>query len=357
MSKFLIYGVFAIIIFFMACNKDEDNIVAEKENNWFEIPDRPGEFGQLIYGIYKDAGVSIFVNDTLGSTYKGKDAYGQPVYEYERITEKFYIYGNRKEIRFTLSQDTAAMILAVKAIKNWVIPNLPAKLSEQRIKSILLTDSLLWSEYGGDTLNRKDAKTAWVSNISVETLPVGRLFDIKQMDFKTLKFWAGMILSARPTEWIMENCPDEMVMWQDTTNVDRTNRGLKFFGQGGSGFTGWYGYNIVTQEPEDGPGSKWYQDSWSYNKKGFLEWVDNLKTVETSDPERVMIYFKAPTLTIDIMNYVALVYAYSEAEFKEMFAGVEGEKKITAKRKMMLELLKKFETKFEVTRHPFTPFE
>lgn len=357
MKRYLLYGILGVILSFIACSKDEEDITAEKENNWFAIPDRPGELGQLLYNIYEESGVSVFVNDTLGSTYKGEDAYGNPAYDYETITEKFYIYGNRERIRFVLSRDTAAMVLAAKVIKNWVIPNLPPDLSEQRIKSILLTDSLLWSVYGGDTLKRKDAKTAWVSNISVETLPVGRLFDIKQMDDRALKFWAGMILSVKPATWIVANFPDEMKMWQDTTHADRTSRNTSFFGTGGNTPTSWYRYNIVTQEPEDGPDSKYYQDSWSYHRKGFLEWVDNLLVEETDEPEWVKIYFKAPTLTIDIMNYVALVYAYSEAEFKEMFAGVEGEKKITAKRKMMLELLEKFELKFDVKRHPFISFE
>ena len=354
MKKYLLYGILGIVLSCVACNKDEENITAEKENNWFAIPDRPGELGQLLYSIYSDSGVSIFVNDTLGATYKGKDAYGAPIYDFETVTEKFYIYGNREKIRFVLSSDTVAMIRATKAICNWVLPNLPPKLSEQRIKSILLTDSLLWSVYGGDTLSRKDGMTAWVSNISVETLPVGRLADMRKMDERTLKFWAGMILSVKAGAWIMENCPDEMGTWIEITEADRTMKST-FFGDG-HGWVNWTKDKITGEFVDDN--MKYLQNSFSNYKKGFLEWIDTAwEGPYPWDENLIYVHYKAPTQIIDVMNYIAAIYAYSDSEFKEMFAGVEGEEKIGKKRELMKQLLEKFESKFEVTRHPFTSFE
>ena len=353
-KRFILLGILFVMVF-IACDKNDDDISAKFENDWFAIPNRPGELGELLYYIYTNSGVSVFVNDTLGSTYKGEDAYGNPAYDYETISEKFYIYGNREKIRFVLSHDTSAMILAAKTIKNWVIPNLPEQLSEQRIKSILLTDTLLWSVYGGDTLKRKDAKSAWVSPISVETLPVGRLFDIKQMDKQTLKFWAGMILSERPMDWIMKNCVDEMQAWVDTTEVDRTMKST-FFGNGYS-LINWE-YDKETGEPVDGPGSKYYQDSFGNFKKGFLEWADTPWEEPASWSEDYMtVHYKAAMMNLDMMNYIAAIYANSDEEFATMFSGVEGEKKILAKRKIMKLCLEKWETKFGVTRHPFVPFE
>ncbi len=358
MKKYILFGIFGMMLFLGACNKDEENITAEKENNWFAIPDRPGELGELLYDIYINSGISIFVNDTLGSTYRGKDAYGNPAYDYETITEKFYIYGNREQIRFVLPQDTSAMILAAKTIKKWVIPNLPSKLSEQRIKSILLTDSLLWSIYGGDTLKFKDGKTAWVSNISVETLPVGRLCDIKNMDEKTLKFWAGMILSERPSAWMMKNYPDEMYQMQVITHED-SKRGLKYkFYSTGESYCIW---SVDGNTGEFTMEEKYITDTWDCYKKGFLEYVD---TPQTKGPfidpwgDCIIEYtYKFPIPVIDLMNYIASIYAYSDAEFESMFEGIDGRVKILKKRNLVKQLLEKFESKFEVTRHPFTSFE
>lgn len=93
------------------------------------------------------------------------------------------------------------------------------------------------------------------------------MFDIKQMDEKTLKFWAGMILSERPMDWIMENCPDEMSAWVDTTEIDRTMK-MSFFGDGFT-LVNWE-YDKNTGELVDGPDSKYYQNSFSNFKKGFL---------------------------------------------------------------------------------------
>ena len=57
------------------------------------------------------------------------------------------------------------------------------------------------------------------------------------------------------------------------------------------------------------------------------------------------------------MNYIASIYAYSDAEFESMFEGIDGRVKILKKRNLVKQLLEKFESKFEVTRHPFTSFE
>ena len=51
----------------MGCNSDDEDVKAvENMPDWFKIEDKPGEINHLIYGIYKDYGVTIFINDTLG---------------------------------------------------------------------------------------------------------------------------------------------------------------------------------------------------------------------------------------------------------------------------------------------------
>ena len=81
MKLYILYGIVACALFFTGCSKDEDNDVHGTENitDWFEVKDKPGELNQALYRIYKDYGLTIFVNDTLGQEERGVDAYGEPI--------------------------------------------------------------------------------------------------------------------------------------------------------------------------------------------------------------------------------------------------------------------------------------
>lgn len=176
-KSYLLYGL-CVFTLLTSCNEEDIKLDASTVVDWFAVPDRPGELGHLLHKIYKETGVSIFVNDTLGYVEDGIDANGDPVRFYETVSEKYLLYSSvSRDIRFVLSQDTAAMLKAVNTIEKWVLPNLPPS-GRYRIKSLLLVDSLLTEDYGGDTI-REGGKTAWVFEESIETTPVGKLADIK----------------------------------------------------------------------------------------------------------------------------------------------------------------------------------
>ena len=71
LKKYLLYGIFGCLLVLVGCNKDEEEITSPSyaDRNWFVIPDKPGEFNQLVYKIYAETGVPIFVSDTLGEEY------------------------------------------------------------------------------------------------------------------------------------------------------------------------------------------------------------------------------------------------------------------------------------------------
>lgn len=176
-KSYLLYSI-CVFTLLTSCNKEDIKLDASTVIDWFAIQDKPGELGHLLHEIYEETGVSIFVNDTLGYAEDGVDAGGNPVKFYETVSEKYLIYSSvSKDIRFVLSQDTAAMLKAAYAIEKWVLPSLPPS-GKYRIRSLLLVDSLLTEDYGGDTI-REGGKTAWVFEESIETTPVGKLADIK----------------------------------------------------------------------------------------------------------------------------------------------------------------------------------
>ena len=205
-KSYLLYSL-CVFTLLTSCNEEDIKLDASTVVDWFAVPDRPGELGHLLHKIYKETGVSIFVNDTLGYVEDGIDANGEPVRFYETVSEKYLLYSSvSRDIRFVLSQDTVAMLKAVNTIEKWVFANLPPS-GKYRIKCLLLVVSLLTEDYGGDTI-RKGGKTAGVLEESIETTPVGKLADIKNMDEPTLKFWAGMVLSSKVYNWLNSHSSD-----------------------------------------------------------------------------------------------------------------------------------------------------
>ena len=333
-----------------SCNEEDIKLDASTVVDWFAVPDRPGELGHLLHKIYKETGVSIFANDTLGYVEDGIDDNGEPVRFYEMVSEKYLIYSNvSKDIRFVLSQDTAAMLKAVNTIERWVLPNLPSS-GKYRIKSLLLVDSLLTEDYGGDTI-REGGKTAWVFEESIETTPVGKLADINNMDEPTLKFWAGMVLSTKVYTWLESHCSDSLKVFYKMTNMDLPSKARTLYNLHNYRFfrmldTG----ELVDLDPD------WYfgAELWDYWRMGFLEWGDTeWREIDPNNSNREIIHRRALEKPCDAMNYIAAVYAFSDEEFKNLFAGVEYSEKCIQRRLYMKKLVGLFHEANGVTYQSF----
>lgn len=337
-KSYLLYSL-CVFTLLTSCNEEDIKLDASTVVDWFAVPDRPGELGHLLHKIYKETGVSIFVNDTLGYVEDGIDANGEPVRFYETVSEKYLLYSSvSKDIRFVLSRDTAAMLKAVNTIEKWVLPNLPPS-GKYRIKSLLLVDSLLTEDYGGDTI-REGGKTAWVFEESIETTPVGKLADIKDMDEPTLKFWAGMVLSVKVYNWLNGHCSDSLEVFHKMPNSDLPEEANLLCNLHAYKF-----YRMIdTGEEIDLNSDRYFgAELWDYWRMGFLEWGDTeWKEVDPNDNTRWIVHRKVLEMPSDAMNYIASVYAFSDEEFKNLFAGVEYSEKCIQRRLYMKKLVELF---------------
>ena len=337
-KSYLLYGL-CVFTLLTSCNEEDIKLDASTVVDWFAVPDRPGELGHLLHKIYKETGVSIFVNDTLGYVEDGIDANGDPVRFYETVSEKYLLYSSvSRDIRFVLSQDMAAMLKAVNTIEKWVLPNLPPS-GKYRIKSLLLVDSLLTEDYGGDTI-REGGKTAWVFEESIETTPVGKLADIKNMDEPTLKFWAGMVLSAKVYNWLNSHCSDSLKVFYKMTNSDLPKKARTLYNLHAYEF-----YRMIDTGEEIDWNADWYfgAELWDHWRMGFLEWGDTeWCEIDPKDSNRWIVHRKALEKSCDAMNYIASVYAFSDEEFKNLFTGVEYSEKCIQRRLYMKKLVDLF---------------
>ena len=337
-KSYLLYSV-CVFMLLISCNEEDIKLDASTVVDWFAVPDRPGELGHLLHKIYEETGVSVFVNDTLGYVEDGVDANGDPVRFYETVSERYLIYSSvSKDIRFVLSKDTAAMLKAASAIEKWVVPNLPPS-GKYRVKSLLLVDSLLTADYGGDTI-REGGKTAWVFEESIATTPVGKLADIKNMNEPTLKFWAGMVLSAKVYTWLDSHCSDSLKVFYKMTNSDLPTKARTLYNLHDYKF-----YRMIDTGEEIDLNSDWYfgAELWDHWRMGFLEWGDTeWREIDPNNSNREIVHRKALEKPCDAMNYIAAVYAFSDEEFKNLFTGVEYSEKCIQRRLYMKKLVELF---------------
>ena len=146
----LLYGILGCLLLLEACNKeDEDVKPSYADVNWFQVTDKPGELNQLLYKIYLDTGMPIFVNDTLGEENYATSADGTSMSRLERLNLAYELFGSAdtqvsdtiEDPRFVLCKNEAAMIKAAELIRDKVIPRIP-KSGDGRAKCYFIVDSL-----------------------------------------------------------------------------------------------------------------------------------------------------------------------------------------------------------------------
>ncbi|MFR3330387.1 MAG: hypothetical protein ACLTSL_09550 [Odoribacter splanchnicus] len=204
-----------IFCLFISCNKDDEDVFAtESSPDWYEIKDKPGELNQLLYQIYKDYGLTIFVNDTLGVEERGLDAYGNKIVHTQLFDPGYYVWGTYKDIgNISLSHDNTSLLKAVNAIKDVYLPVCP---KDMYPRSILLVDTVnTVFEYQYVMYNTE----CFVYSSSIRGYVVGKLNAIKQMSDIELRHWVGQIIAPKCVEWILSNYEtDEIDEFYDISN-------------------------------------------------------------------------------------------------------------------------------------------
>ncbi|WP_065218132.1 MULTISPECIES: hypothetical protein [Butyricimonas] len=296
LKKYLLYGM-GCLLAFSACNKDDEEITTPShvDRDWFVIQDKPGELNQLIYKVYTDTRVPIFVNDTLGEECYATDAQGNPIMRVETFNIRYSIFGDTLsskdlQTRYAVnSADTTAMMYAVQTIRDKVIPYL-AKAGEGRPKSFYLVDSIndlkplsrYSSETGGYVQYYYPYSLAIHS--AQKGVVVGKLGELKRMieenDDEGVAMWAGRVLAAKVVEWILGGGVNKDLLKAEWYNI--TTTGLK---------------------------RETYEDWWPSGTAGYtrdLRPTGGLFGYKV-DLEEIRVF---PSQEQDLLEYVALVYVY-----------------------------------------------
>lgn len=325
MKRYLLYGVCACLLFGYGCNKDEEeiNTPSYADKNWFMVSNKPGELNQLLYQIYKDTGMPIFVNDTLGEENYAVDASGDPIERTELFNLSYILFGTADSQvkdsipnkRIVQSADTAAMIMAAELIRDRVLPYVP-KLGEGRAKCYFLVDSLnmnfTYSVYDYDTWQYV-AYTCWIPNTiytAQKGVVVGDLSDICKMTEEEKDLWCGRIIAAKATSWIMENF--DLNEWYNIT--DDGDFSNSFYNRKLTSFYAEYAYNIV-------------------DSAGMFDYYLVLEEFGVK---------QCYTQEQDVREYIARVYAYRGRE-NEFLSQYKPDSKVVRKFQLMQQYVAEFE--------------
>jgi hypothetical protein len=304
MLKNLLYGILLFGALFSCSTGDDDDVFATEDMiDWYEVKDKPGKVNQLLYDIYKNDKLTIFINDTI-SREETVDHFGNPLVNLELFDIGYYVFSTDSRVSIQVSSDSTAMLKALKAIREKVIPYLPER-GDCRPHSILLLDSI------SRLYDFTKGKFLWAEipmyQKSIKGISVGRVKQLPEMDDEEIDIWARRILGGKSASWIKENC-EEYEEFEKKTNEGRSS--------------GSY-YNInVNYTTKDVP-----------ETYGFLEWYCKF------DSEKK---YKTPSLEDDMVEYIAYVYAYRgrEEAFKEKYAEYN---KVLEKFIMMKAMVEKYE--------------
>lgn len=324
----LVYGI-VLLIGFSGCNVREDALEPSGNlNNWMKIEDKPGEFNQLVYEVYRETGMPVFVNDTLGTEYRGEDAYGNPIFHHEMYVPRYNITGSGEGAGIVLSSDTLAMLEAVRIIREQVIPRFPAN-PIYRPHCMLLADTLYTSEYDwsliyGRGLSVRDA----YAERDMMGIMVGGLADILQKTEDEKAFWAGMILANNIEPQIESFYAEKLEDFYAVTDTAK----VTFYKKGSY------------KDPVSGAVYSPFFHNIDSKQLGFMEWqLDGLTILMSNGVEIPRLLIKSPTKSIDVANFIAAVYAWDEATFQQKYAAYP---KCVKKYAIMKGLVEDFEAKY-----------
>lgn len=333
MKKNILLYVIALVCCLAACNVHEDDLEPSGKNkNWMVIEDKPGEFNQLVYQVYRESGMAIFVNDTLGSENRGVDAYGNPIIHHEKYILGYSISAARTDADFVLSSDTLAMTEAVRVIREQVIPRFPVNIN-YRPGCMLLADTLYKSDYDWSPVNGRglSVRDAYAYR-DMMGIAVGGLADILQKTEEEKAFWAGMILANNIEPKFESIYAEELVDFYAVTDTARSTF-----------------YKVTSfKDPATGVSYSPRFHEIDCEQLGFLEWLlDGDYIIVSGALEIPRLRIMSPTKPIDVANYIAAVYAYDEATFRQKYAAYP---KCLKKYAIMKALVEDFETNYAKKR-------
>lgn len=187
----------AFTLFAMAtsCRKEEETTFPDYDKNWLVVEDDPNDATiHANYLFYKETGIPIYINDTIGSQQR-KDVFGHDYTFYEVLSMSYSLGGSQgssappyvQSFTYCSKDDVPAALAFLRAE---IIPSLP---KDVHVPSILLVNT--FSSYGFGSYAFKGFNTVVIGSVS----------QIPTMDDVTRAAYKGAILRAFLTNAVQDD--------------------------------------------------------------------------------------------------------------------------------------------------------
>ena len=287
-----------------SCGDDEGNLSPSGlEKNWFVLEDSEDPIDHIRYEIYKNTGLPIYYNDTIGSEMRYSPGIGE--YTYHEVLQVFYSPGSQtpgwNSARYSLiSPERKNVREVLEFVRDEIIPQIP---EGTYLPSILLVDSL--TTPSGDTTVYK----------GLTTTVLAQVHHFHEMDDAAKNLMKGAFLSSAITsklaldeaEWLEEN----FYALSYAVNPDKEDRIYSIDMK----------YRYMVYQPCVGLDSEVIKHLGTFGMIGPFTPASKVGSTTSlpADPYHPDSWYM-PTKEQDLQLYCQAVLAFSEEEFMERYA-------------------------------------
>lgn len=278
-AKILFLGCICGIFLLGSCYKESDLSPSYFDQNWYVLEDSDNPLDHQRYLVYKEYGIPIFYKDTIGSQYRGEDAFGEPVIYYEVINPDYTIGTMYKKTTFELSEREDDLMEGVKFVEERVLPELISPVMYPRcfllVKKVTLSNA---TSYEANSF--RGMMTTLVSHVE----------KLKDMGDAELQRLAMEVVGEQIGAYLADSCVVELEQFLNVSRKEVNPNGSL------------YAFRLTLgSTPKMAPVANY----------GFLSFdrkeANNANTCFTVTEQR------------DVMDYVTEVYMNDDAAFEEKY--------------------------------------
>lgn len=185
MKRYMIIPLLAVL--FAACGKEDSLTPSGKEHNWLVVEDSDDPIDHQRYVIFKETGIPVYYNDTVGSEERLSPT-GEMCTYFERLQVYYRPGAQTPRDSFSLVQDRASLKPVLDFLQTEVLSIIPKTFF---IPSILLVDSLTSPS---DTVAHRGLNT-------VACAKAGRFGGMSEAEKAS---WKGKVLRSMVYSGLME---------------------------------------------------------------------------------------------------------------------------------------------------------
>lgn len=291
MKRYIVFFVLLSCLAWACGDDDGDLTPSGNERNWLIVEDNPNDpIDHQRYLIFKETGIPIYYNDTIGNEIRYSLGMGKEYVHYE-VLQVFYVPGSVtpgvKTANYMLVENRENVKSVLDYLQTVVLPEVPTAMY---VPSILLVDSLTSSS---GNLAYKGFNTVVVSEVS----------EFAGMDEVAKKQYRGAVLRSlvagslvgTEEEWLEEN------FYALTYAVNPDNKNY-LYSTGTIGYAVYRacsGMNLAAEE----------------QKLAVLGFIGTRSKPSVGQAERS---WYVPERSQDVSQYCEAIFAYTEAEFKAL---------------------------------------